>query len=434
MNVAYRALVGLARLLTPILAHGQSKLARGLRARRSGGKRLIEWGHTARDPGRPTVWFHASSVGETLQARAVSRALCAEHPEVQVVFTYFSPSAEAVATEFGADEWDSLPWDAMGPVQEVVSAVDPALLVFTQREVWPVLTQAVHARGGRVALIAGTLPSNAGRLRGPARRTLSRAMSQLSLVAAIDRADGERFLTLGTPPGAIDVTGDPGVDAARQRLEAGMDGPLQEAPALAPFSERVPTIVAGSTWPEDESVLCPALEAYSTGAEALRVIVAPHEPTEAAVAKLSRRLQEGGWRVGTLTSVEARGASVGVGEAVVVDRVGVLASLYRVATVAFVGGGFGDDGLHSVLEPAAAGVPCAFGPRGHSLAAGALLRGGGAREVRDTAALTRVFEEWLGEDDSRVTAGASARDYIHRQSGAAIRSAELLATLLAPVS
>jgi 3-deoxy-D-manno-octulosonic-acid transferase len=426
----YRALVGLIRLMTPVVAHGQSKWARGLRARAGGARRLIEWGRNSRDPDRPTVWFHAASVGETLQARAVAQSLRAERPDVQVVFTYFSPSAETAATEFGADEWDALPWDAAGPVGEVVAAVEPALLVFTQREVWPVLTGAVADRGGQVALVAATLPEDAGRLKGPARRTMVGAMSRLSLVAAIHEEDAERFLLLGTPREAVRVTGDPGVDSARIRLE----GTPGEDPLLAVFAEPVPTVVAGSTWPEDEAVLCPALSAYREGGRPLRVVVAPHEPTPAAVEALSSRLAVGGWATATLEEVEARGGSVAAGQAVVVDRVGVLADLYRVATVAFVGGGFGSDGLHSVLEPAAAGVPSVFGPRGHSLAAAALLREGGAREVRNTEALSRVFGEWLEEDGLGVSAGTSARDYIDHQSGAAVRSAALLATLLSPES
>jgi len=369
-------------------------------------------------------------VGETLQAKAVVRQLCAERPDLQIVFTFFSPSAESAASTFGADEWDALPWDAWGPLGAVVASVDPALLVFTQREVWPVLTNAVVKRGGRVALVAATLPEGAGRLKGLARRTLSGCMSQLSLVGAIDEDNAERFLQLGVASAAVRVTGDPGVDSARERLdEAGADASL-----LAPFASAVPTIVAGSTWPEDESVLCPALDAYRAGGGALRLVVAPHEPTPTALEHLSRRLKAGGWETSTLAEVEARGGAVASGHAVVVERLGVLASLYQKATIAFVGGGFGNAGLHSVLEPAAAGAPIAFGPRGHSHAAVALLRYGGATEVRDTRALSRVLHEWLGHDGSRSTAGARSKDFIDHQAGAAVRSAALLATLIVPES
>jgi 3-deoxy-D-manno-octulosonic-acid transferase len=422
----YRALVGLARLVAPVVAHGQGKWARGLRARNRGGERLIAWARTGRDRGRPTVWFHASSVGETLQARAVASALTADLPDLQTVFTHFSPSAEEAAAAFGAHEWDAIPWDAPGPVAKVVSAVEPDLLVFTQREVWPVLADAVTRRGGRTALVAATLPESAGRLRGLARRTLAGAMSRLSLVAAIGDVDGERFLKLGVPAAAIRVTGDPGADSALARLEA----TPPEADVLAPFAEAVPSLVAGSTWPEDERVLCPALDRYLAGGRPLRVIVAPHEPTVAAVRALSATLRSGGWDVATLAETLEQGGRVASGQAVVVERTGVLAGLYRVATVSFVGGGFGRNGLHSVLEPAAAGTPVLFGPRGHSLAAGALLHAGGAREVRDTRSLSRVLDEWLGQDGSRDAAGDRARTYIVRQSGAALRSAESLGDLL----
>ena len=423
----YHVLVGLARLLTPVIARGQSKWARGMRSRGTGGRRLIEWGRATRDPDRPTVWFHASSVGETFQARAVAQALSAERPDLQVVFTYFSPSAEQVAATFGAEVWDALPWDASGPVGAVVDAIEPALLVFTQREVWPVITNAVIERGGRVALIAGTLPADAGRLKGLARNALSSTMAELSLVASIGPDDAERFQVLGTRPEAIEVTGDPGVDSARQRGRGTID-----ARHLALFADAVPTIVAGSTWSADEILLCEALESYQGAEGDLRVIAAPHEPSDRAVAELSTRLNAAGWKTQTLTQAENRGTAVGAGEAIVVDRVGVLANLYSFGTVAYVGGGLGTKGLHSVLEPAAVGIPSVFGPRGHSLAASELVGGGGARVVRDTPELTRVLEEWLHEGESGDTAGAWARDYIERQSGAAERTAALLAGLLDP--
>jgi 3-deoxy-D-manno-octulosonic-acid transferase len=96
------------------------------------------------------------------------------------------------------------------------------------------------------------------------------------------------------------------------------------------------------------------------GVEEVRLVVAPHEPEPEHVRGLLAALRERGWRSGTLA--EAEGGGVGGLDAVVVDRVGVLAHLYTVGMAAYVGGGFGDDGLHSVLEPAAAALPVAFGP------------------------------------------------------------------------
>ena len=128
--------------------------------------------------------------------------------------------------------------------------------------------------------------------------------------------------------------------------------------------------------------------------------------------------------------------TVGVGaarapDAILVDRVGVLADLYGLATVAYVGGGFHGDGLHSVLEPAAVGVPVLIGPRYHgSVHATRLLAAGGARVVTDADVLARTLLEWIGAPEKREAHGRRAMDYIENHRGSAERTAGLITRIL----
>ena len=117
--------------------------------------------------------------------------------------------------------------------------------------------------------------------------------------------------------------------------------------------------------------------------------------------------------------------------AIVVDRVGVLANLYGLASVSFVGGGFHGRGLHSVLEPAAAESGVLFGPQHHSVRAAAdLIDCGGAEAVQNVEELTEVTTAWLTDEARRRAAGAASGQYIQRNRGAALRSATLLESLL----
>jgi 3-deoxy-D-manno-octulosonic-acid transferase len=160
------------------------------------------------------------------------------------------------------------------------------------------------------------------------------------------------------------------------------------------------------------------------------LLVAPHEPDATRVDALLRRIRGRGLRAVTLGTVE-RGATVGAVDVVVIDRVGVLAHLYTVASAAYVGGGFGRDGLHSVLEPAAAGVPTVFGPRYEcSRAAGQLLQLGGARTVQDGSGLQATVLAWLTDPDAKKGAGARALEYIGDHACAAARTAKLLDVLI----
>lgn len=414
---------------------GASKLGRGIRARRDAHALLARWGREGRDPTRPVLWFHAPSVGEGLQARAVIEAVGRRRSDAQVLFTHFSPSAETLARSMPAEAAGYLPWDLVGPMARVLDAVRPDALVFTKTEVWPVLVALAAARGTPAALVAATLPAGAGRLRRPARALLGPTWKALAAVAAIADEDGRRFVELGAVPRRVWVTGDPGIDSAAQRVAAA----ASDAPYLKPFgSAPRPTLVAGSTWPADEAVLLPALAKLRAGdGEAggsgigLRAVVAPHEPSAARVRTLLHQLDALGWKTATLADVETAGTAHGV-DAVVVERVGVLAHLYTAGTVAYVGGGFRGAGLHSVLEPAAARLPVAFGPRhGNARAASDLIATGGAVEVADSTALAAALGLWLRDASALDYAAGRAYGYIDAHRGAADRTAAILDDLLA---
>ncbi len=432
VSYLYRVVQGGVRAVGPVLGlfpgGRTSKLVRGIRGRRDAHGHLARWGREVRDPSRPTVWFHAPSVGEGLQARAIIEALRRSHPRVQIVFTHFSPSAEALAAKMPADVAGYFPWDLPGPMRQVMDAVCPDVLAFTKTEVWPLVTALSEARQVPAALVAATLPPGAGRMRWPARALLRPTWESMAVVEAIAEDDGRRFAELGVAEERIRVTGDPGIDSAAQRARVAS----ADAPYLAPFHAAPrPTLVAGSTWPADEAVLVPALGKVRARGVKLRAIVAPHEPSPAHVASLSQALAGDGWKVATLAEVEAAGTAEEV-EAVVVERVGVLAHLYTVGTVAYVGGGFHGAGLHSVLEPAAARLPVTFGPRHHNArAASDLLDARAAVEVTDAETLATVVEEWLGDEAALHYAADRAYDYIHAHLGAADRTAAILTELLA---
>jgi len=423
----YRAAQRTLRIATPVVGRGGSKLARGIAGRRDAASRLVAWGRASREPDRPAAWIHAPSVGEGLQARAVLEAWRTLRPGLQSLYTHFSPSAVELARRMPADVAGYLPWDLPDEMASVLDAASPDVVVFTKTEAWPILVGEATRRRVPVTMVGGTVPPGAGRGRWPARTLLREVWRSMSLVGAITEEDADGFRRLGVRGEAIRVTGDPGIDSAAQR--ATVADP--EAPWLRPFHEDPrPTVVAGSTWPADDAVLLPALAAVRRRVPDLRAVLAPHEPDADHVERLLRVLAGDGWRSATLGDVEARGDARGV-DVVVVDRVGVLAQLYTVGGAAYVGGGFHDAGLHSVLEPAAARLPVAFGPRhANARAAGRLLAEGGAREVRASEDLAEVLTLWMSDESERTYAGERTFGYIQRHLGAAERSAALLDDIL----
>lgn len=446
----YRTALRVFRALSPAMIGGESKLSRGLRGRRDAHGRLSAWGRASAtasvDP--LVIWVHASSVGESIQARAVIDVLRRRIPGLQVVFTFFSPSAERVCEDFPADVCSYLPWDLPGVMGPVLDAVMPSVIVFTQREVWPTLAEEAGVRGVPTVLIAGTMPQGAGRLSWPGRLLLGAAFRSLRAVAAVSKEDGERFGLLGVTSDRVTVTGDPGIDAVRDRV-AGID---REAPHMRIFGgERGLILVAGSTWPSDVEVLLPAVARVRESVPGLRIVLAPHEPDVYDFAGLGRALAADGWTPALLGEIErareaegAEGAERAEGgeealddradhgaDAILVDRVGMLPDLYTLASVAYVGGGFHTGGLHSVLEPAAAALPLLIGPRYRgSVHATRLLAAGAARSVTDTEALTHALREWLEVPRKNEDASQRAMEYIEHRRGSAECTADLITRFL----
>jgi 3-deoxy-D-manno-octulosonic-acid transferase len=218
----------------------------------------------------------------------------------------------------------------------------------------------------------------------------------------------------------ITVTGDTRFDQVWARASR------QEPEAVQRLASDRPTLVAGSTWPSDEEVLLPAVTAVRRKHPELRLILAPHEVTASRLSGLEQALARTGAAMARLNSGNAAAADV-----VLVDGYGVLGDLYRLASFAFVGGGFHRAGLHSVLEPAAFGAPVFFGPL-HSASRDArmLIDGGAGRSVGRRAEIEALLLKWLGDPTARSEAGDAARNLVQAGLGASERSYALVAALL----
>lgn len=413
------------RAVSPLLERGEGKLARGVRGRREVLRRMEEWGERERDPERPLVWFHAPSVGEGLQARAVLELFRRRHPEAQVVYTYFSPSAEGMAARMPADLAAYLPLDLPGEVGRALDLLRPRAILFSKTDVWPNLTREARRRGVRLALLSATLPASSSRLRGPARALLAPAYARLDRVAAISPADAERFGALGVPAERRSVMG----DAHYDRVLARADAVDRASPLLGSLADpAVPTLVAGSTWEADEERLLPALRSLRAEGVRWRLVLVPHEPTPAHLREAEARLGRLGMEHRRLSALQGRWDGR---EVLIVDRVGILGDLYAIADLAYVGGGWGSAGLHSVLEPAAYGIPVVFGPEHRNAReAGELVRESGAYSVATPGELESRLRTLLGDAEARSRSGAAARAFVETGRGAAERGVEVVEELL----
>lgn len=362
----------------------------------------------AQHPGRHKVWVHCASLGEFEQGRPLIEALKARWPDRLVVLSFFSPSGYEVRQHYPlADLVCYLPADTARNAQQFVGLLKPELAVFVKYEFWQYYLRALHAGGVPTFLIAGIFrPGHLffqwyGQQYGQVLGCFSHLFLQDEASAALLRGQGLTHFC---------VVGDNRIDRVLAIAEQAAEFPL-----VAGFVGSAPVLIAGSTWPADEALLLPFLQAHLP--PSWRSIIAPHEIKPHKIAAIEaalpgRTVRYSALKQGVPLPPEA--------DVLIVDNVGMLAALYRYGRLAYIGGGHGS-GLHNTLEPAAFGLPLMFGPRFQKFEeARNFVAAGGAVPVRTVQDMAAAFQLWQDET-AWEAASQSLRQYLLSHQGATER-------------
>ncbi|GLZ86142.1 3-deoxy-D-manno-octulosonic acid transferase [Metapseudomonas resinovorans] len=328
------------------------------------------------------IWVHAVSVGESIAAAPMVRALLERHPDLPITITCMTPTgSERIRALFGDKvQHCYLPYDLPWAAARFLDKVQPKLAVIMETELWPNHIHQCARRGIPVVLANARLSERSAR--GYARfATLTAPMlAELSWIAVQTEAEAERFRTLGAHPECVGVTGSIKFDL---RIDPAL---LQRAAELRGqwSADSRPVWIAASTHAgEDEIVLAAHKALLKQRPDALLILVPRHPERFGSVFELSRR-------EGLTTVRRSTGAPVAATDAVLVgDTMGELLFLYALADIAFVGGSLVPNGGHNLLEPAALGKPVLSGPHLFNfLEIAAQLRDAGAlAEVADAEEL-----------------------------------------------
>ncbi|MEO5510229.1 MAG: glycosyltransferase N-terminal domain-containing protein [Longimicrobiales bacterium] len=419
-----RAAAPLVRLLAELHPRG----GKAIEGRTRSEHMFAEWGATHREASRPLVLLHAPSVGEALMAQAIIHDLRILRPDVQIAFSFFSTSAERMAETVGADVSGYLPLDSRTAMRALVRSLRPTVVAFVRTEIWPVLGLEAAAAGARVAFVNAALHEDSSRIRSAARFMLGPAYRRLDAIGAVDHDSAQRFSAFDVDTDRVKITGDARFDQVWQRIRA-ID---RDSSLLQRLRGTRPLLVAGSTWPADEDVIARALASIPAERRP-RIVLAPHAPSPTHLSRLEAALDRVQLRHIRLSALETSSDYAKDDVAIIVDRVGVLADLYAAASFAYIGGGFGRHGLHSVVEAAALGVPTMFGPAlGNAQEAARLIAEGGGFLVHNHDDVADTIERLMADAAARETAGSAAEMFVREGLGASQRNAELIAGLIAP--
>jgi 3-deoxy-D-manno-octulosonic-acid transferase len=376
---------------------------------------------------RPRFWIHNSSMGEFEQAKPLIEALKERFPGSSVAVTFFSPSGlDHVKQHPGADLLCYLPLDSRRSAERFVRSLKPDIGVVVRHDIWPNHIRSLKRNGIPAVLINFSLRPGL-RLRLPFVRGLLRfLLDPFDAILAVSREAVQSGLACGLDPSRLQITGDTRYDQVVRRTR---DAESAAAAPLRPLKSGRFGLVFGSTWPSDEAVIFPLLGKLRDASERAWSVMVPHEPTEKHLAAIETQCGRSGLTCRRLSAVESSGPG-GPFDVLIVDRVGILASLYAVGDAAFVGGGFGP-GVHSVLEPAAFGMPVFFGPRcGNSYEAGQLRSRGGGFMVSDADGFIDVLLPLIRNRNSLKQTGEKSLALVRENLGATGRIVGRLEALL----
>ena len=422
----------LPRFIFDAFRHG--KYVAGLRER-LGGLPAVETG------GRPVVWLHCVSVGETQAARPLARAILERLPSHALVVSTTTATGHRVAREVFRDDAAAVvyfPFDWAWAVRRSLRAVNPSAVLIMETELWPNFLRECRRRGIPAAVVNGRLSEKSFRRYRLVRRFSRRVVSDLALGLMQTEADAERMRALGLAPGRVFVSGNVKFDSTE--ADAGARRLTEELRERFRFDGARPLVVAASTHSPEERVVLDAFKLLRAepGSGQVRLLVAPRHPER--FGEVGGLLDASGLRWARRSDVASpRDADCDV---LLLDSIGELRAAYPLAEVVFVGGSIAPNGGHNILEPAAAGVCTLTGAHTFNfkaiveafLEAGALLQLPPLAAGAAPAALADALRELLADDGRRGDLGRRAREVLEQNRGATARTIELLAGLLAPPS
>ena len=407
MNALYNTGMRLYSLAARLVAPRNPKAAKMIQGQRETMGRL----RSVLKPGKKYIWVHTASLGEFEQGRPVIERIRRERPDYGIVLTFFSPSGYEVRKNYdGADVVCYLPFDIPARVDEFLDTVKPSMAIFVKYEFWGNYLNGLKRRGVPTFLISSIFrPTQpffkkwGGMFRG--------MLGCYDYIFVQDAASLEMLHTIGIESAM--VAGDTRFDRVTDIRRAAAPLPSVEAA----FAEPAFTFVAGSSWEQDEDVYMGWLRRHPE----VRTIIAPHEFNPERLEKMRGRLGEGAVLLSELDAMAEKGESMSGVRHIIVDCFGKLSSLYRYASVAYVGGGFGA-GLHNINEAAVYGVPVVYGPNHKKFkeAIDMALCGGGI-PVSSREEFESAMDSLLADETERSRRGEKSAEYIASQIGATDR-------------
>jgi len=351
-----------------------------------------------------TIWFHAASLGEYEQGLPVMEKIKEKFPNHKIVVTFFSPSGYEVRKNNSiADATVYLPLDTKSNAKRFLKLIHPEMVFFIKYEFWPNYLNELKKSNVTTYLISGIFRENQAFFKwyGGFYR---KALKTFEYFFVQNESSKKLLQSLGFQN--VKISGDTRFDRVVAILER--DNSLD---FIEQFKDNKTTIVIGSSWPKDEELL---INYINQSSEEIKFIIAPHNIKEAQISNHKSQITKK-----TVIFSEKNNLDLSNFNVFIIDTIGILTKIYSYADIAYVGGGFGNPGVHNLLEPATFGIPIIVGPNySHFAEATALVHQEGCISIKNQNELNEAFDNLISNEDIRHEKGHICETFVQMNKGA----------------
>ncbi len=358
-----------------------------------------------------TIWFHAASLGEYEQGLPVIEVIKQKFPAHKIIVTFFSPSGyEVRKNNTVADVTIYLPLDTASNAKQFIQLAHPEMVFFIKYEYWPNYLNELKKQEIKTYLISGILRENQAFFKwyGGFYRTALKTFDYFFV-----QNENSKKLLQSIGFNNVKVSGDTRFDRVVSILER--DNSLD---FIATFKDNKTTIVIGSSWPKDENLL---VNYINKASDNVKFIIAPHNIKPEQIQELKKSIRKKTILFSEKDEIlkQVQNDKLEKFQVFIIDTIGILTKIYSYADIAYVGGGFGNPGVHNILEPATFGLPVVIGPNySHFAEATALVNMEGCISIQNQTELNEAFDLLLQNEDERFEKGHICSTFVQMNKGA----------------
>jgi len=389
-----------------------------------------------RGDGRPVVWLHCVSVGETQAARPLVEAIRRRFPDHLLAVSTVTLTGQRLAQQVFKDEAAGVfyfPFDWRWTVRRALKAINPSVVLIMETELWPGFLRECREQQIPVAIVNGRLSATSFRRYRMIAGFISRVVRCLDVALMQTESDAGRMRSLGLEPNHVFVAGNLKFDAG---AIPGADSLTEDLRERFGFEDTVPVILAASTHAPEERIMLEAFRqvARSSGSQKPRLVIAPRHPERFAEVASLLNASPLRW----VRRTDQPSPKDSDSEVILLDTIGELRSVFGLASIVFVGGSIAPHGGHNILEPAAVGACIVTGAHTENfkeivstfVEAESLVQLAPVTEIKAAREVATVFSKLLNDPLQAKTLGARAKALVEQNRGATERTVNLLTSIL----